>query len=194
MHRAPFMILDAAIAAGIMAPLFLFLQKNRFQNKRRTVLYFLFAVYLSGIYAVAGLPDICYIRFDPNINLRPFAYMFSDHTSSILNVALFLPMGFFLPLMQDTYRPLVKTLLFGFCASCVIEIMQIFTLRATDINDLITNTLGTLLGWMLVHFLSASKEKKPDGNKWDIFLVSAIVFGVMFFIHPFIEELLALLF
>ena len=60
---------DAAVAALILAPCFLYLHKRVFHSRARTLGCFLFAVYLSGMFAVVGLPDIRYVRFSANINL-----------------------------------------------------------------------------------------------------------------------------
>lgn len=36
----------------------------------------------------------------------------------------------------------------GFGASCLIEGVQLFSWRSTDIDDVLLNTAGTLLGWL----------------------------------------------
>ena len=194
MHRVLFMSLDAAIAGLIMAPIFWILNKRVFHNKVSSVLYFLFAVYLSGMFAVVGLPDIRYIRFDPRFNFVLFAYMFSDFTNSLLNVFLFLPMGFFLPVLWRNFLPVWKTLLFGFATSLFIELLQIFTLRATDVNDLITNSAGTLIGWCIGRILLHSNHAVvPGASVKDAYWVCGTAFCVMFFIHPYVTELIRII-
>ena len=186
MNRVLSMLLDAAIAAVVLIPLFLLLNKCYFHNTKRSTLYFLFSVYLCGMFAVVGLPDICYIRFDPNFNFTLFAYMFSDAINSLLNVALFLPMGFCLPLLWKAFAPLRKTLLFGFGVSLFIEILQIFTFRASDVNDLITNSAGTILGWCFARILMwAFPGLCPEDNRNDVSVVCLSAFGIMFFLQPF---------
>lgn len=191
MHRVLFMGLDAAIAAVFLIPIFLVLNRKYIHSNARTFWYCVFAVYLSGVFAVAGLPDITYIRFVPNINLKPFAYMFSDFTNSFLNVLLFVPLGFFLPVFWAKFKNPLRTVFFGFCTSLLIELLQIFTFRATDINDLMTNTLGALLGWcagwLVVHFAPgiSLKEKSKD-----LYIICIVSFGVMFFLQPFAADLI----
>lgn len=189
MHRIFPMCLDAAVAALVLAPLFLLLDRHYFRNFKRTVWYLVMAVYLSGMFAVVGLPDIRYIRFEPNINLVPFRYMFSDYASSLLNVLLFLPLGFFLPVLWEHFKKLHWTLLFGFCTSLLIEVLQIFTFRATDVNDLITNTFGTLVGWCLGRLvLRLVPSLHPSGKTGDVYAVCGVTFAVMFFLHPFLAD------
>jgi glycopeptide antibiotics resistance protein len=62
---------------------------------------------------------------------------------------LFIPFGFFLPLLWEQYRPLWKTVSCGFLLSLAIELSQLFNHRISDIDDLLTNTLGAFAGWLL---------------------------------------------
>lgn len=189
MHRIPAMCLEAGVAALILFPIFLVLNWRKECCLRRTAGYVVLSVYLAAVDAVVGLPCITYVRFALNLNLRPFAYMFSDATTSLLNVALFLPLGFLLPIFCQNFRKLHWTVLFGFCTSLLIELLQVFTCRATDINDLITNTAGTILGWCaarVVFWLFPGIT--PKWSLREIFLVCFLTLGVMFFLQPFLAR------
>lgn len=195
MGRIVFMLIDAAIAAVMFVPLFFYLNRRYFHCIRKTSWYFLLAVYLSGVYAIVGLPDICYIRLDLNYNIIPFAYMFSDYKNSLLNVLLFVPFGFFLPVFGKRYTNLLWTVLFGFCFSLAIELMQIFTLRATDINDLITNTFGTFIGWCIGRFFIHVCPGYPlEERSFHIRLTFLVSFAIMFFLHPVVSRIVFPLF
>ena len=189
MQRFFYIGIHAAFVSAVLIPIFFLFQK-RIRNGKRTALYCVLAIYLSAVFAVAGLPTVGYIRFDPNINLKPFAYMFSDFTNSFLNVVLFVPLGILLPLLWHRFQNPLRILCFGLMFSVGIEILQLFTSRATDINDLITNTLGALIGWVFgriaVCFLHIPVE---SGNKRDVCLIIFLAFGVMFFLQPVIEML-----
>lgn len=189
MHRVISMCLDAAISGILLVPLFLYMNRKYFHDLRRTAAYVIFGIYLSAMFAVVGLPDIRYVRFDPHFNFIPFAYMFSDYENSLLNVLLFMPLGFFLPLFWQRFRRMIPTVFFGFCISLFIEVLQIFTYRATDINDLMTNTLGTFLGWCIarasLHFLPPSV---PGRRIKEVYVVCGAAFAVMFFLHPFFAD------
>lgn len=63
------------------------------------------------------------------------------------NIILFAPFGFFIPLLWGTSAK--KTVLIGFCCSLFIEICQLFLARGTDVDDLILNTSGVLLGVLI---------------------------------------------
>ncbi len=61
-----------------------------------------------------------------------------------------IPFGFFLPLVGKKMN-LIKTVLITTAFSISIEFLQLFSIayRATDITDVITNTLGGLIGYCL---------------------------------------------
>ncbi|MBD4657061.1 VanZ family protein, partial [Xanthomonas citri pv. citri] len=96
-------------------------------------------------------------------------------------------LGIFLPLLCDRYRNWKNVLLFGFLVSLSIELMQMYTLRTTDINDLLTNCLGACLGYFAV---DALLRRKPGfafhGSLWDVLISLAAGFDVMFFVQPFL--------
>ena len=191
MHRFFPTILETIAAAFILVPLYWHLNKKYYHNKKETIETALFGLYICAVYAVVGLPNVTYFRYDPHINLTPFAYMFSDYESTILNVILFLPMGLFLPILWKEFQSILKILFFGFCTSLFIELLQIFTFRATDINDLMTNTLGTLLGYFVARILLKCKPELYTGERTGhLFVTCGISFCVMFFIQPFLSHLL----
>ena len=195
MHRILAMCLEAGIALVILVPVFLALDKYYVHNWNRTLSYLIFAFYLAAVDAVVGLPSIHYIRFDLNINLKPFAYMFSDYKNSFLNVLLFMPLGFLLPFLCPYFKAFFRAVLFGFCASLLIELLQIFTFRATDVNDLMTNTLGAVLGWCAARLvLRLAPSASPGWKPKEVYLVCGVTFGVMIFLQPFLAELVWALF
>lgn len=189
MLRIHSVCLDAFIAALILIPVTYILNRFFWKNTEKAVGFIIFSVYLAGVFSVAGLPDIRYIRFCPHFNFQPFAYMFSDFTNSFLNVVMFLPMGLLLPLLWNHFRALPRTLIFGFCVSLLIEFLQIFTYRASDVNDLITNTAGTLTGWLAAKgILFLMPQLKSSDNQREVYIISLIAVSVMIFLHPFLSE------
>lgn len=191
MYRVFAMCLEAGIAAVILIPLFWLLNRCCFRNSRRALCYLVMALYLAAVDAVVGLPSLLYIRFDRNINLVPFAYMFSDYRNSLLNVLLFVPLGFFLPVLWKRFRSFLWTALFGLGFSLSIELLQLFTFRATDINDLMTNTAGTILGWCLGRLvLKLFPSIRPGWKTKELAVVFGATFGVMFLAQPFLAEII----
>ena len=62
------------------------------------------------------------------------------------NALIFLPVGFFPALVGEKPR-WWKSLLYGLVSSVFIEVEQLFSGRSTDIDDVILNTAGALLGY-----------------------------------------------
>ena len=71
-----------------------------------------------------------------------------------LNVILFIPLGFFLPMLFMRYDKIGKVALTGFFISLSVEIFQMFDCGSSDINDLITNTAGACLGFLIYKLIS----------------------------------------
>ena len=66
----------------------------------------------------------------------------------ILNILLFIPFGYLLPLIWDQTDRWWKVTLLGLCASLIIELLQLITrLGYSDVDDLINNTVGALIGY-----------------------------------------------
>ena len=68
----------------------------------------------------------------------------------ILNVLLFIPFGLLFPVLFRKTAAIVFTVPAGFLASLCIETVQYITrLGTADVDDLINNTLGALIGLIL---------------------------------------------
>ena len=72
----------------------------------------------------------------------------------LANIGIFSPVGFFTALLWRKPR-WWKSLLTGLCASTAIEFIQFFIGRSTDIDDVILNTAGALLGFWIFWLLRA---------------------------------------
>lgn len=191
MARIVFTLREVFCAAIFLLPVLLILNKVRFHNGPRTAAYFFFACYLSAVYVLVGLPNVTYVRLELNLNVVPFVGMRDDLKNSMLNILLFVPFGFGLPVLWERYREGKWTVLSGLGLSLTIELLQMLTLRATDVNDLITNTLGTALGWFAAKLLLKCVPSRRGGKRpEDAGILLAAVFGVMFFAHPFLSNLM----
>lgn len=79
-----------------------------------------------------------------------------SRTQLLGNTLLFLPWGFFLPLLWRKFRHFFPVA--GMCLglTCFIEGTQLFIGRTVDVDDLILNFLGSMVGaglWWLIHRL-----------------------------------------
>lgn len=185
------MLIEILISAVILIPFFVVLNRVRFHSRKQSVLYFVFAVYLSAVYLLVGMPTLQFMRFELSLTLIPFLPMMADIKNTVLNVLLFLPLGFMLPFLWKRYSRLADTLLFGFGMSLSIEVLQILTYRATDINDIIANTLGVVLGYFIFrgasHIIPRASKLAKSQNEVRVILLSVCV--AMFFIQPYLATL-----
>ena len=117
----------------------------------------LFIVYLLAVCSKVGIPSIKYMHLDFSINLLPLVDMLEEPVRStilnLLNVLMFVPLGLLLPAVWPYYRSWRRMILTGFSFSLSIELLQLFSWRLTDIDDLLTNTLGAVLGYGLFRLI-----------------------------------------
>lgn len=192
-------LLDKFCGAIVSVPLvlvfaFLF---DRERAKRRWGRMALLTLYLNAMYIVIGVPGIQYIRWDPTLNLIPFQdFSSSNITGMALNAVMFAPLGFLLPLIFERYRRWGRTLAAGFLTSLTVELIQLFTFRATDVDDLIMNTLGTLVGFLIAKLIFHHRTAVFRGKKdWlELMAINLIVLLVIVFVrYPLMDLILNLL-
>lgn len=145
----------------------------------------LLALYFAGLYYVAGLPTVLFTVFAPEFYLLPFIGILFDLRNSLLNIIAFLPLGFLVPIFCRKYRSLRATLLLGLACSLFLEVAQMFTYRLSDINDLITNTLGAALGYRLALPL-LKKSPAPVLDMRDLIFTFSVTAAIMYFLRPFL--------
>lgn len=92
----------------------------------------------------------------------------------LLNVALFTPLGLLLPLLFPRMKKWYWVLLAGFLCSLAVELVQYTAKRGiTDVDDLLCNTLGCVLGWCAVMTVLTVRG---GFKKWARYLVCPLVF------------------
>jgi glycopeptide antibiotics resistance protein len=103
------------------------------------------------------VPDLILNGFKDgtNVNLIPLATLtLEDLKTSLLNILMLVPFGFGLPFISS-FR-FKKVVIAGLLLSIAIELLQLITgfmanttFRVADINDLIFNTTGVAIGYIL---------------------------------------------
>lgn len=193
MYRFYLAAIDLLPGAMILIPIYFILNKVHFRSARKSILCFLFSCYLAAVYVLVGLPNVTYIRPEVNLNLIPIAGMIDDWKNSILNILLFVPLGLALPILWCRFKNAGRTVCFGFAMSLSIELLQVLTYRATDVNDLITNTCGTYLGFLCANVLQkrfSDLSKIAQEKNSELGIVLVIVLLVMFFVYPYLSAAL----
>ena len=126
------------------------------QNSRRVPAKYYFGVYvmlvyLWAVFKVTGiglLADIVRLKgaISGGYNWNPLAGL---GMGFVLNIIMFLPLGLLIPCIWKQCRNITNVTVTGFLLSLTIEISQIFNARATDIDDLLANTIGVCAGYLI---------------------------------------------
>lgn len=123
-------------------------------SKADYVLPAVFACYIMAVLHVTGAGTLYDAmtselrEMQERINLVPFSNKIHV-LGYLLNVVMFLPLGFLVPLIWKGMRKLSHILVIGAAFSLLIELSQLFSYRGTDVDDLILNTLGAAVGFLL---------------------------------------------
>lgn len=90
------------------------------------------------------------------------SYGIDVYAQIIENIAIFVPIGFFLPFaLGEKKSSFLSAGLFGFALSFLAEVSQyVFSLGVCETDDLINNTAGAVVGFGLWYAMSARTAKK----------------------------------
>ena len=159
---------------------------HRRTNFIHMIWVFIFLYYVYLVLETTGIGTIWEIGLYPGmklqeeINLIPFRDGIS--LSMILNVVMFMPLGFLLPLLWKEYQSLVRTAIIGFCFSCGIEFCQLFNRRVSDVDDLLMNTLSAILEWLIwivfsriTHLKYRRRNQGFGGKEGAVYLALSLV-------------------
>lgn len=159
----------AAIAVIIVAGYFLIYKKILKGKKKigagRLVWLILFLCYflmLGGVTLISRGNSYQSGRYPLFYSYREAWYSFSaqDWRNLILNIVMFVPLGFLLPCGIQKMRSFWKTTLCGFGITVLIELAQKLTQRGMfEWDDVLNNTVGAMIGYGLfgICYLIGSK-------------------------------------
>ena len=169
-----------------LALLFLRSRKQPLSRPGAYVLPVLFGFYVTLVFHVTGAGTLWdglrQDRWFTRINPYPFANDI-DPVGYALNVVMLMPFGFFLPLLCPDFRRPGRVVGAGFCFSLLIELSQILSARGTDIDDLILNTLGALLGYLFYTLCARFPlVRSADFRNRELLLWTGAVFLGRFFL------------
>lgn len=100
------------------------------------------------------------IKYLPFQFIRFTLALFTVSFKNILgNILLFLPFGFLTPYLIK-YKKFISVLVYSLFFSIIIEVMQyvFLTSRRADVDDVILNTLGAIIGYMFYGLVRIMKK------------------------------------
>ena len=166
----------------ILLPCYLLLRRPRRGERKREYILCLFVLFVLGLLALALEGDFRNpVRMAERagrrlsdgraVNLVPFRsilqffrhFQFNTFMINIVgNIVMFLPWGFGLPLLWKKRQSVLSAVLFSALLPVFIETVQLFIERSVDIDDLILNFAGGMIG-AAGYFLA--RKKFPDIGK-----------------------------
>lgn len=165
----------------------------------KTILYIVFFIYLLVLIKIilfktnsfvdilkgntsAGYRGVNLIPFKTIVNffnMEGFSFL-RAFSNTVGNIAIFLPLGYLLPILTKKINNIYKILSISMSISIIFESLQyIFYLGSLDIDDIILNTLGGVIGYIIYFYM-----KKFTNSNQSIYKVSLIL-GVVTFIIGF---------
>ena len=174
--------------------MFWFYLKPRKSFLHQLVTY-IFGFYLIDVLVMTGIGKLGEFSLEwawpPFESWSQSGRLSSRFLEPFLNVVLFFPLGFFLPLLYRFNRSFFTTLLTGFLFSLSIECLQMFSRGISDVSDLFCNTLGTALGFFFFQLLARKINFRPflalrkQGKQEEALLFTSCVV-VMITIQPWL--------
>ncbi|MDE8193719.1 VanZ family protein [Erysipelothrix rhusiopathiae] len=151
----------------------------RKQERNESAINILLFIYFCGVFEVALLPIPMNdkqilanqaLKFGLNYNTQPFFIdLFVSQYSSYMdylipNIVMLVPFGFLMnyKLKKPSFLKIVLlSMTFSLCIEMTQLMMQLtlYTRRVADINDLLSNTFGGMLGWSLYMLCAPAIEK-----------------------------------
>lgn len=139
----------------------------------------MFIVYLLVLFQLVTSQDL----IGGGTNLTPFKEIFryelmsSAFIKQVLgNIVLFVPLGYFVS-YYCKIKGIVGITIISLLSSVTIEIVQHFIGRSVDIDDVILNVVGGIVGFLLYKLFKSINEKLPNfmKKKWFYNLLSVII-------------------
>lgn len=138
--------------------LILFRYSNKKKERHVSKCYYaavvIFAFYIIGVYHFTGVGTLYdgltyqLVMKQNQLNFIPFSHAI-DINAYLLNILLFIPFGILLPFIWRKINKPAYIAGAGFAFSFFIELSQLLNNRRSDIDDLILNTLGAMIGFAL---------------------------------------------
>ncbi len=160
-------------------------------NKERLVFYtdfyrLLFILYILLLYyMLISMESTSYgSNFIPFKEIFRYSFMSKGFIYNVLgNIALFMPFGYFVSeyLKANKIRHIFIT---SFLISLTAELIQYKIGRTFDVDDILLNVLGAILGYLAYRLIQKVKDIMPNFLKNEIFynVLAFIVFGIIAFV------------
>lgn len=166
------------------------------KNKQPFVLYreilkLGFVIYIISLFYVVTFQDVSwstsnFIPFKEMLRYRLFSDLFFKNVMG--NLIMFMPYGFFVSYFLKLEHK--KTIVYlSLLTSCTIEFTQLIIGRVFDVDDILLNVIGGVLGYFLFRMVYIVRDHLPERLKNNIFY-NIIVIIILSFIFYYIYTIL----
>jgi len=160
-----------------------------FLNKKSIILYqevihFGVVIYLLCLFYVVTFEDVSWSSNNFTLFGEITRYSLGSRLffkNVISNALMFFPYGFFLSYFLKT-RKWYIILISSFITSCAIEITQSAIGRVFDVDDILLNVIGALLGFLFYYGIEVLRDKIPAIFKktWFLNMAALFIMGFLF--------------
>lgn len=162
-------------------------------NHRKIELYkeifgLIFVIYILLLFELLTATDTNPYH---GINLKPFTeitrYKFGTRLFNINvfgNILIFIPFGLFIASYLKS-KKVFSVFFIALITSTFAELVQLRIGRSFDIDDIILNVIGSIIGYLLYLFLKSAKQKLPKALKKDFIynIISLLIFaGIIYWL------------
>lgn len=151
-------------------------QKNNLLNQMVRISFVLYIFLLTWIIVFKFRIDIRNLRYLRTINLIPFKE--NALKEILINIFLFIPYGMYL---RELTKKKSLTVGIIILTSFIFEVLQyILHIGISDITDVMMNTLGGMVGILLISILEKKRENSKGLDNSIKYLLSIIPFIMIF--------------
>ena len=128
-----------------------------------------FSLYIVGVYHFTGAGTIYdgllygFTVRQNQLNFIPFSHTI-DIVAYLLNILLFIPLGLLAPLFWQKMTKLTNVIGIASAFTLLIETSQLLNNRRTDIDDILLNILGAIVGYGFYKLLDRLAKSKFQAN------------------------------
>ena len=165
---------------------YLIINKEKFSFSKECFTLF-FICYILLLFQLVTSSDISSYG---GINYIPFTEIFRYEIGSkmfilnvIGNIAIFIPFGYFISYYLKTDK-LFPVLFITLITSLCIELVQLYIGRSFDIDDILLNCIGGILGFIIYRVLKKINDHLPSFLKSEVFYsILCIIIMVLSFLY-----------
>lgn len=152
----------------------------------KEVLFLIFVIYILLLFELLTATDTNYYH---GVNLKPFTEItrykvFSRQFNINVfgNILIFIPFGAFIASYLNSKKP-YAVFIVSLLTSTMVELVQLKIGRSFDIDDIILNVIGSIIGFAIYIILKTIRKKMPNILQKDFVynILSLIMFCLIIF-------------